>query len=247
MKLAMTCLLLVAMTTSVQAGDLFKEIKKAGGEAQRGLGSVGNKFKKEVGNVANNVKREVGQVGNNVKREARNAGRYVDKFRQNARTAFRFQSNKSAVQTGIYRQTQYVVWGKELDFREYGLLATALATSVASQNPGPAMQYLNAYVVQTQRTLVRNLRAQGQRLTADVRRILIDALNRSLRTGRLQTVQIQGISMRVGIATYKNWKEASAHVPGGSIRNPKMVLKRWTVPLPNTHQPYIAFGVRFRQ
>ena len=72
------------------------------------------------------------------------------------------------------------------------------------------------------------------------------ALDQAIKTGRVTQFTVQGFDLKVGMATYNNWKKVSGDYPKidrGSISWDHAEKK---VGLWNTHQPYVAFRLRYR-
>jgi len=158
-------------------------------------------------------------------------------------TASAQDSDRNQVRARISAGGWYVVYGELVNEAEYAKMAAALYA-------GSPQAYFNDYL---NRTIVR-----VQRTAPEVaRRALYDTVRRALRD-RGRTFRLGKVGVKGGIATYRRWKYVSSHVPTGQTERykikgpfgtwtwgyrPEMKLVRKRIPLPNHHQPYVAFRI----
>ena len=157
-----------------------------------------------------------------------------------------FSSNKGQVQASLRENGWQVAFGKEIDFKEYYIFAHAVAASVVSGNPGPVMAYIEYMVTATKAEVMRNLQAEGGRSAAQLEMQLIEALDRAIKTGRMSEFTFQGLDVKAGIATYQNQKKVSGNYPKIDRGSISWDYLEKTFPLPNTHQPYVSYRLRYR-
>jgi uncharacterized membrane protein len=127
--------------------------------------------------------------------------------------------------------------------RAYYFFTQAVGASVATGNPGPAMTYLEYVVMETKRQLLANANAEMRRMVHDLERMLIGALNDSIRSGRPVQFYFHGAEVQVGVATYNHWKKISGNYPKVDRGRISWDHLERTIPLPNTHQPYVRLRV----
>lgn len=136
------------------------------------------------------------------------------------------KTNKWEIRHNLEKDGWWVAYGKEIGYQEYAEFSGAVATSVATDNPGPAMAYLKGLVVESIRVLAENAgREFGDRLRGVAERELVAVFNDAMRHGRVRTIRIPGAEVQLGMATY-NRSESG-------------------VPLPNTFQPYMRMRLVF--
>lgn len=144
------------------------------------------------------------------------------------------ESNQTEVRENLARDGFQVIPGKMFTEGEWAAGAASLYASVQAGNPAPFFEWmgreLEGSVVKIQQQLPGVARDQILRLIQD-----------SLRDGKV--VQINGLDIQAGIATYKRWKEIGAHYPEFYGLDVEWTFGKTKVPLPNWHQPYIRFRV----
>ncbi len=172
--------------------------------------------------------------------------RQLDAARRNVREITTISSNKNQVIAGLRADGWQVALGKEIDYAEYYNFYQAVAASVATYNPGPVMAYLEYMIIATKSEICRNLNAEARRAVENFEMRLIQALNQAIRNGRMTEFTFLGFDFRVGVASYNHWKSISGDYP--EINRGTVVWRHLEnrVPLPNTHQPYVAFRLRYR-
>lgn len=248
---------LVLATTPVFAGQW-----KIGG-VEIGAGSFDFKGPVKIPSV-NDIKREASNAGRQAQDAVRNADRELNNFdrqrldaqrdlerkyyeaRQKVNETTSHTTNRARVQESLREGGWQVAFGKEVDYKDYYLFSQAIGASIASGNPGPAAAYLKLMVVQTKAELTRNLSRQGSQLLADLEMRLVTALNEAIKTGRITEFTLDGVDVKMGLVSYNHSKKVSGHYPKidkGTLTWEYMENK---TPLPNTHQPYVAYRVRLR-
>lgn len=152
-------------------------------------------------------------------------------------------SDRNDVRSRIASGGWNPVYGELVNEAEYAKMAAALYT-------GSIGAYFNDY-------LDRSI-AKFQRTAPDVaKKALWDAVKRAFKD-RGKSFKVGKIGIKAGIATYRRWKYVSAHVPTGKTEKykikgplgtwtygyrPEMKLVKKKIPLPNHHQPYVAFRI----
>jgi hypothetical protein len=130
------------------------------------------------------------------------------------------KTNKWEIRHNLEKDGWWVAYGKEIGYQEYYAFYNAVVASVASENPGPAMAYLQALIEESVRVLAKNA---GQRFGTELQQLaqkqLVAAMKDAMVNGRIRTLNITGAQIQLGMATY-NRSESG-------------------VPLPNTFQPYL--------
>lgn len=135
------------------------------------------------------------------------------------------KTNKSDVRRDLEKDGWWVAYGKEVGYEEYYVFVQAIEASVASRNPGPAMAYLQYLIEESVRTLATNVGSEyGARIRAMAQQQIVAAIYDAMKYGRITTLQLEGIDLQLGMATY-NRSESG-------------------VPLPNTFQPYLRVRLR---
>ena len=130
------------------------------------------------------------------------------------------KTNKWEIRHNLEKDGWWVAYGKEVGYQEYYEFYQAVGASVASDNPGPAMAYLEYTIQEGVTVLLRNAgREFGDRLRSVAQRELVRVMNDAIRHGRVETIRLRDLQLQLGMATY-NRSESG-------------------VPLPNTFQPYI--------
>ncbi|BBM86275.1 hypothetical protein UABAM_04661 [Candidatus Uabimicrobium amorphum] len=153
-------------------------------------------------------------------------------------------SSKGEVQRNIKRGGWDVVWGVTIDEKEY----IKFGLSAYSGNP---WVYFSNYLDRNIDHFARNLRGVGKRA-------LKDLIIRSFKS-RGAKMRIGRIEVKAGIATYRRWKRVVYDEPR-TRKVKRWINKRWgwwtwtvqvytarvtkRIPLPNHHQPYVAFRIR---
>ena len=159
-------------------------------------------------------------------------------------------SNRNQVRSNLESNGWRVIWGKNFTEADWLRGSKSIATSIATENPGPFLQWF-------QRVMVENLNkmaANGARISRqDLERMIVQSLRQK------RFITINGMKVEAGFATYNRWKFVSAHVPTGKMERykikgpfgtwtygyrPEMKLVKKKVPLPNWHQFYIRYQIR---
>ncbi|AFY54228.1 hypothetical protein Riv7116_1679 [Rivularia sp. PCC 7116] len=125
---------------------------------------------------------------------------------------------------------------------------TAIAASVASENPGPFMKWFDYKLEHNLHKLALN---STQLTTSRLKNIVLQ----SLKSKRI--VQNNQLQLQAGFATYKRWKRVVYHEPrtykckkhfpwGGWTWVVCTTMKKVekTMPLPNWHQFYVRYRLR---
>ena len=157
------------------------------------------------------------------------------------------QSNRDEVRARIEGGGWNIVWGVTINEAEYAKFIAAIAESVATDNPGPVLQYFDEYL----QRMLDKMEANAPGIARDaLYQAIIKALSDRGRTFRIGRIGIKG-----GIATYNRWYSQTISVPDGMERykikgpfgtwtwgwRPKFKNVTKKIPLPNHHQPYIGF------
>lgn len=130
------------------------------------------------------------------------------------------KTNKWEIRHNLEKGGWWVAYGKEVGYEEYYEFYQAVAASVATDNPGPAIAYLTALLAESAEVLVRNAGKEfGGRVQDLAKQEIVAAMHDAIKNGKVKTLQLRGIEFQIGMATY-NRSESS-------------------VPLPNTFQPYM--------
>lgn len=150
------------------------------------------------------------------------------------------ESNRDDVRARVEADGWNVVWGVTINEAEYAKAAAALYS-------GNLGAYFGDY-------LDRNIEKFQRNAPGVTRDALVNTLKKAFKD-RGRTFRVGRIGVKAGIATYQRWYTQSIQVPDGTerykIHGPfgswtwgyrakfKTVTKQ--VPLPNHHQPYVAF------
>ena len=160
----------------------------------------------------------------------------------------RSDSDRQSVRNRIEAGGWYIVWGKTVAAGEYAKLVGAVASCCLTGNPSALYAYFQ-YLIQ------ENVRKIKQQLPNLQERVITDAILRAIKGETV--VQLTGVGIKGGIATYRYWHTVTVQVPDGNERykingpfgswtwgyRPKYKTVTKTVPAePNNHQPY--FGIR---
>ena len=155
-----------------------------------------------------------------------------------------FSSNRNEVRSHIASNGWNPVYGELINEAEWA----KFSASIYYGNPAG---YFQDYYQRTVDRISREL--------PNVARSSVENAVREALKGR--NIKLGNYGIKGGIATYQRWKEVSAHVPDGTERykiygpvNPLTGKRTWTwgwrprmklvknrIPLPNHHQPYVAF------
>jgi hypothetical protein len=169
------------------------------------------------------------------------------------------QTNQERVKKSLDDGLGLIIWGKEFDHFEEQQLAAALAASVASGNPGPAMVYVKKFALESKAEVMRSLQSAPVRLRkkveAEFEMFLIRGLEAIIKGQRPPSFAIDGVDVRLGLATYNHHVAIRTSVPrlvetekilGVQLYRIATDAQTITVPLPNTFQPYFKVAVRRR-
>lgn len=183
--------------------------------------------------------------------------RLRDEAYRQLRAAGVMGSNQAEVKKKIERGFGHTLWGKEFDHIEQQKFAMALAASAASGNPGPALAYVKQYAADTKKTLLAQLKAAPkevqQKAEAEFERLLVDALDKAVRNGKVPELRFGGVTLTVGMATYNHWCAVKYQEPqlvetqkvfGVQLYEVRFKPQEKRIPLPNTCQPYVRVEVK---
>ncbi len=130
------------------------------------------------------------------------------------------KTDKWEIRHNLESNGWWVAYGKELGYQDYYNFVQAVAGSVATENPAPAMAYLQALVAESIAVLSTNAGAEfGNKLRDVAQRELVSVFYDAMKNGRVRTIKLNRLEVQLGMATY-NRQESF-------------------VPLPNTFQPYL--------
>ncbi len=222
------------------APDITRPLRRAGRDIQREANNAqrqANDFRRNAQREIKNAERQIYDARQNLFRELENAKRRVKEL-------VRVENNRGQVQASL-RNGSYIAWGKEIDHVEYQNFAVAVTASVAVGNPGPVQLYLKYMLIQMKQELARNLRGEARQFLRDFEMTIVRALRQIVTTQRPVSFRFGGIDLQVGIASYNHWKNVSGHYPEIYGNRIKWTYAERRIPLPNTHQPYVRFRVRF--
>jgi hypothetical protein len=165
--------------------------------------------------------------------------------RSKVRECVSFSSNKGQVQAALREGGWQVAFGKEIDYAEYEKFCAAVALAIATDNPSPVLAYIQYLVAQTKVEIMRSLNAEARRTLANLEMQIVAALDRAIKTGQITEIRFGGMDVRIGIATYNHWKSVSGNYPKIDRRSITWEHLENRIPLPNTHQPYVAYRFRY--
>lgn len=156
------------------------------------------------------------------------------------------KSNRKEVRARIEEDGWTVVWGININEAEYAKLTAAIATAVATDNPAPVKAYFDNYLERTIDKMQREVPGIG-------RDALTKAVLKALEE-RGRTFRVKRVGIKAGIATYQRWEKTVYDEPRTRKVKKKLPFGGWTwsvesytervekkIPLPNHHQPYVAF------
>ena len=131
-----------------------------------------------------------------------------------------YKTDKWQVRENLERDGWWVAYGHEIAYPEYSGMCGAIAASVATGEPAPALAYLDFLIDESVDELETNAEQKfGEELQNLAKKVLIDALDDAIEHGQIQTIKLQDIEVQIGIATYTHSEFGNA--------------------TPNTFQPYI--------
>ncbi len=167
-------------------------------------------------------------------------------------------SNQRDVQANMTRGLALVIWSSHFDHVEQQKFATALAASVASGNPGPALTYVKQFAAESKKTVLDNLKNAPQqvrkKVEAEFEKMLVAALDKAVNKGQPLELRFEGVSLTVGLATYNHWCDIRFKWPelvptrqilGVQLYEIRMKDGGGRIPLPNTYQPYARVQVKY--
>ncbi len=150
-------------------------------------------------------------------------------------------NNVEEQRQNLRRDFRAVIYGKHINHAEYLRFGSAIAASVATENPGPVLTYLQAVVAETKAELMRNGNTEAQRVARNfTKEMLARLLDSAYRGNRPQLYQFHGVKVRVGFVTYAYWKRIVTEYPYLSAGRIKWRKDENRVSLPNTHQIYVG-------
>lgn len=149
-------------------------------------------------------------------------------------------SNRNDVRANLEKDGWTVVWGKNFTEADWAEGSKSIAESVAAENPGPFLKWFTQVLNENFNKIKNNLPGV---LVDELERIVLQSLKQR------QIVQIQGLRLEAGFATYNRWKNISADVPTGKVIwkgiDSKVETRtiRREIPLPNWHQFYVRYKI----
>jgi hypothetical protein len=191
------------------------------------------------------VTKPIREEAQNAKQRMEEAQRLFERARREVRELTRIETNRQEIQNSL-SNGWYVAPGKEIDHIEYLNFSTAVSSSVALNNPGPVQLYLNYMLAQMKAELSKSLQGEARQFLRDIEMNIIRSLQQSLTTGRPVNVTFGGVDVQIGIATYNHRKKISGNYPELHGTSIKWRSAERFIPLPNTHQPYVRFRVRYQ-
>lgn len=166
-------------------------------------------------------------------------------------------SNKESVKKEINSGLSVVLWAKEFDHAEEIKFGMALAASVASSNPGPALAYVKGFAIETKVEMLKQLKNAPDKIRkqfeAEFEKLLVTALDKAVNHGQLPVLTFGGASVKFGLATYNHWCNVRYETPelvptskilGVQLYEVRTHKKQINIPLPNTFQPYVKVEVK---
>jgi hypothetical protein len=149
-------------------------------------------------------------------------------------------SNRNQVRANVESGGWSVVWGVTINEAEYAKASISI--------------YSGSYSAYFNDLLNRNIEKFRANAGGVVASAISNAIKQSFR-GRGTTVRVGKVGVKAGLATYNRWSMVSMKVPDGTERykikgpwgtwtygyRPKWKTVSKKVPLPNHHQPYVAF------
>ncbi len=168
-----------------------------------------------------------------------------------SRVSYAESTNRNEVRSRIAAGGWYVLWGVTINDAEYAKFAVAVYS-------GSVTEYFSDL-------LDRNIAKFKSEATMRTEDFLLGEIRRAFKTGQVIRTG-RKLALKAGIATYNRWKNVSAHLPTGSLERykvygptilgretwtwgwrPEMKLTERHIPLPNNHQPFVAFRLTDRQ
>jgi hypothetical protein len=149
-------------------------------------------------------------------------------------------SNRDQVRATVASGGWNVVWGVTLNEAEYAKASLSLYNGTFS-----------AYFDNLLQRNIDKFRANAPGVTASA----VSSTIQKAFKDRGKTFRVGKIGVKAGLATYNRWYNTSMQVPDGTERykikgpwgtwtygyRPKFKTVRKQIPLPNHHQPYVAF------
>jgi len=128
------------------------------------------------------------------------------------------ETNKWQVRHELESHGWWVAYGEEIGTDEYFAFAAAFAASVATENPGPVLAYIQELVTTSIQTLATNAASEFSTQILNLSKQLIaNAIDDALRTGRVTNIALEGIDLQIGLAKY--WRREVVDLPD-FISNP---------------------------
>ncbi len=166
-----------------------------------GIGDFGKRLdptnkNSDVRKGANDLGRQIDQARRDAEAQARefdrrrlqaqqDLQRRFDEARRQVREATTFSSNKAQVKASLHSNGWRVAFGKEIDHREEYNFYQAVSASIATDNPGPVMAYIEYIVIETKREILQNLEREGGSQARELEMELVRALERAIKTGQV--------------------------------------------------------------
>ena len=152
-------------------------------------------------------------------------------------TVWAEDSNRNEVRRNL-EDGWSVIWGKNFTEADWARGSIAIAESVAAENPGPFLAWFEQTLNENFAKIESNLRTVSR---ADLQRMVLQSLKQK------SVVQIQGLEIQAGFATYDRWNRIVYDEPRTrKIPRPpfieyytERVEKRTN--LPNWHQFYVRY------
>jgi hypothetical protein len=149
--------------------------------------------------------------------------------------------NISEKRQDLRREYRAVILGKHINHVEYLRFGSAVAAAVATENPGPVLQYLQQFLAETKAELRRNGNREAQRVAQQLtNELMVRLLDSAYRGRRPQLYEFHGVKVRVGLVTYSHYKKIVTEYPYISAGRVKWRKDENRISLPNTHQLYVG-------
>lgn len=148
-------------------------------------------------------------------------------------------SNRDQVRANVASGGWDIVWGVTINEAEYAKASVSI--------------YSGSYSAYFNDLLQRNI----DKFRANAGGVVASAISGAIKEsfqGRGTTIRVGKVGVKAGLATYNRWQMVSVQVPDGTERYKIKKWGMWTygyrpkwktvtnkVPLPNHHQPYVAF------
>ncbi len=157
------------------------------------------------------------------------------------RTWVSLSDNIGQRQQEIKNRYNSVIWGKHFDYAEYSKFASAIAASVASENPGPVQIYLQALLAEMKAQIIHNAKSEGRVIAEKLTmRFLMQAVNVAVNGGHMPRYDFGRIKIEPGKVMYDHWKDVTLGIPEFHGTTVVWTQKHNRTDLPKTFQLYIG-------